>query len=185
MRNMHRNVSTLQGHLSVGNAVSKIFDTWLAKPGNTDCCLQAIGSDRHSGPEESELTALRMELARFFTAKGRYVSDADSGPIDGPDVQSPICGRLLHAWASSAGDPAANVAKWCWEGAPLGIKTEYSEISEILPTCKASDVKDPESLVTDYTSFANYSGIEDDPDIINSVRGYVKAGYLAEFDSFA
>ena len=99
------------------------------------------------------------------------------------DIQSPICGHLLHAWSSCAGDPAASTAKWCWHGAPLGITSEYSELVDILPVCKPGEVRDPEGLSTDYQTFDNYSGIESDPDIVAAVEGYVDAGYLAEFKS--
>ena len=79
--------------------------------------------------------------------------------------------------------PASDTAAWCGQGAPLVIKTEYSELAGILPECKPGDVEDPESLVTDFDSFINYSGIEDDPDIISAVKGYVESNFLGEFNS--
>ena len=81
------------------------------------------------------------------------------------------------------GDPASSTAQWCWQGAPLGIKTDYSELTGILPECTPGVIRDSESLVTDFYSFGNYNGIENDPDIISAVKGYVDSNFLAEFDS--
>jgi len=130
-----------------------------------------------------QLSTLRCELAQCFRNLGVNITDADTGRIIGGDINSPICGRLLHAWARCAQGPASGTAAWCWQGAPLGIKTDDSEPTGILPECKPGDVEDPESLVTDFDSFINYSGIEDDPDIISAVKGYVESNFLGEFNS--
>ena len=98
-------------------------------------------------------------------------------------MRSNIQAELLLAWATAAGDPGASIARWVRLGAPAGITVPSTELDGLLPAVP-DDEASPEaalSLATDYESFTNYSGVEDDPEVVNLILGFAEKGYLKAF----
>ena len=102
----------------------------------------------------------------------------DVGPIDNGAYQTVIRGHLLEYWAKVVGDPAAFAARWLYEGAPAGLSLDIN----LTGICTEVDDDAPEldevALATNYESFTNYEGVEDNEDAVSAIRGYFEKGYL-------
>ena len=114
---------------------------------------------------------------------GAEIEVTERGPIADKDINSCICGKLLHAWASLAKDPGANVARWTWEGALGGIRNSFNEWEHLLPSADAGEPDPIASVSSEYDEFVNYSGIEQDDDIASSIDGYISSDFLQAFDN--
>ena len=71
-------------------------------------------------------------------------------------------------------DPGARLARWTFEGAPAGIERDTKDLDGVCPVV--------EELITDFSSFENYDGVEDDPEAEKAVLQYHSKGYLKKFD---
>ena len=70
------------------------------------------------------------------------------------------------------------------EGAPAGISCDTTELDGICP--KVDD--EPESfmdLTTDYNTFVNYTGVEENEEAYQALTSYADKGYLRVFDSLS
>ena len=110
-------------------------------------------------------------------------SKCDTLPINEGDCRTVVRGHLLEYRATVVNDPAAFAARWLYEGAPAGLSRPI-ELSGI-----CADVEDdsPElddvALATDYESFVNYEGVEDNADAAMAISEYHRKGYLRRFNS--
>ena len=88
-------------------------------------------------------------------------------------------GQLLHRWARWAGDPAASIATWLWEGAPAGVSVPFALDGLMEPILDESP-DDPEQLASDSASFRNYMGVESNPEALKVIESYIDNGWLKE-----
>ena len=101
---------------------------------------------------------------------------------DGATGRVDLHGDLLHAWASWARDPAAPVAEWLWLGAPAGVAVDF-KLDGLLEPVPLEEPIPLEQLASDFDTFSNYSGVEDDPGAVDILNGYIDRGWLKEFGS--
>ena len=113
-------------------------------------CLDAIGKEveQQSVISDHDLLSLRRDLLAVFAKAGAPLLERAEYPSDADDYTSCICGGLLHAWASAAGDPAAEVSSWMGRGAPAGIEANFCEIGNTLPIIEPDATLAPDSLET-------------------------------------
>ena len=91
---------------------------------------------------------------------------------------------LLDFWRTAAKDPDTEPPQWLKHGAPSGI-TEPIRDCGIFPNYDPSVDRAEISADDIFTQpdFANYSGVEGDPDVIKEVERLLKCGYVKSFDS--
>ena len=117
-------------------------------------------------------------------AAGQVTTNLSVEPVDNQHCSTVIRAHLLEAWASVAGDPAVGVVKWLYQGAPAGLNKQSDNLDGIFPRVEdEEDPRDLHDLATDFDSFQNYSGVEDDEEALKTLEGYWNKGYLRRFDS--
>lgn len=95
-----------------------------------------------------------------------------------------IRGHLLHYWAQVVNDPARQCARWLYEGAPAGLSCDTSDLDGVFPSVEEQEMADSiDDLVTDYDSFENYMGIEEDEEAFATLEKYHRSGYLDKYHS--
>ena len=106
----------------VGGLVGRAIDEVVSQADNrprpkgeltfSEAVEQSIGApEGQEQIDEAVIDAARLRIAGI-------VKCSDWEPINEDGFQTDICGHLLHAWAVAGADPAAEVAKWTWEGSP-------------------------------------------------------------------
>ena len=182
LRNISSSVQSIPGHLVIGNEVCKALENFLdANPAVEDSCIRSIGKESNQDQviDEATLIDLRHTLGGIFESHGAILADNYHLPCKSDDISSSVCGSLLHAWASAAGDPAAPIANWFRDGAPAGIKIPFDELKGIMPDVTDSAIADdPDDLGTDYDTFTNHGDLEDDPEVVATFKEFVDKGYL-------
>jgi hypothetical protein len=99
-----------------------------------------------------------------------------------PHCTTLVNAALLEAWRLKANDPDSEAAKWLYSGAPAGIsRTPVS--CGIFPDIGDEPDLPHESLVTDFGSFKNYSGVDDDEVAAQEIAHHIKQGHLLPFSS--
>ena len=123
---------------------------------------------------------LRLEVAEFL----KIDAAIDVGEVRAGECSTCIRAYLLHAWLLRARDPAAHLAAWLWNGAPAGITADFAELDGLFPRVPETEPElDASELGTDYSTFVNYDGVEDDPDVAKALDAYRDSGYFAELSS--
>jgi len=179
--------STLKGpgHSVIGGKIAACMEKYLDDNSwLEDQCLLGIGRDT----SECEVSAGAVDAFRVQVAsilQGCLQNGPiDTNPISSDGYHTAIRGHLLHAWAMAAHDPAADAAAWTFLGARAGITEDMSDIDAVFPrSCRSKCTLNYSELETDFDSFLNYSGVEDDSEACALIRGYRDKGYLAEFAS--
>ena len=165
MRNLSASVQSIPGHLIIGNEVCRTLENFLdANPDVEESCIASIGKDLQQCEviDDAILIELRHLLGNIFESHGAMLADDYHLPCKSDDISSSVCGSLLHAWASAAGDPAAPIANWFRDGAPAGIKIPFDELKGIMPDVTECNIaENPDDLGTDYDSFVNHGDLED------------------------
>ena len=116
---------------------------------------------------------VRMAIATALAQHGQ-LPNAD--PIDNQhfDCSTAIRGHLLHAWALRAGDPAANVLVWLWEGAPMGINDDqcWEVLDSLWPRRDKPNTIDSSELGRHPKAFVNYPGIDAERELGETLQQY-------------
>ena len=99
------------------------------------------------------------------------------------DYHTEVRGELLSYWAGCVDDPAQPVAEWLIHGAPAGLRCDTSELDGVCPRVESTREGDFNELETEFGSFANYSGVEENAEAAEALESYVKKGYLMKFGS--
>eukprot|EP00971_Amphidinium_carterae_P241632 4798002-Amphidinium_carterae.1 len=100
---------------------------------------------------------------------------------------SPIVPALLHGVATALGDPADDVSHWFHQGAPAGI-TIFPSLDRTFARTDGSHIShplDPHSLQSDLNTFGNQAAFENDSEAKDTVRNYIRAGFLKSYPSMA
>ena len=184
LRNIADSVRKIPGHLVLGVKVAEFLGKFLDDfPDVQKACLDAIGKDTESQYhviDKETLLYLRKNLCDIFSRHGAAVAENAHHPSVNGLISSSVCGSLLHAWASAAGDPAAPVANWFTEGAPAAISIPMDELKGIMPEVPENDedVADPADLTCDCDTFLNHGCLDNDPDAVAIISEYVDKGFL-------
>ena len=87
----------------------------------------------------------------------------DVGEVDEEGYRMCIRGRLLEYWARVVSDPGKECAKRTYKGAPAGLEVDTKDLDGVFPQVTADGDEAPwESMTTEFDSFQNYMGIEED-----------------------
>ena len=189
MRNLVDSVTMIPNHSRCGKVMYDLLSGYLAQhPQVQASCLESISKDivqQNEVIDDATLLQLRQLVLQTFTTHGIPVLDNAAAPCTKGDISTSVCGLLLHAWGLFANDPAADVALWFRDGAPAGIAREFTELQDVMPTVEDDHAKiHYDDLVTDYGHFSNHGNLEDDDEAVNTIMGYVDAGYLHSCDTF-
>ena len=180
MARTSRAVAALPGHLVLGGRLRRALDDFVRlRPHVVQDCLSALGSDDPAaGPRECDLRDVRELL-------GGLLGASSTEAVAAGDVTSPVRAGLLHAWATQAGDPGASAALWLVNGAPAGI-LDLPLLAGVFPLAQQKDdFVDPEFLEVAPERFKNYSGMDDDEEVLEQIEGFVAKGYMKKFDDFS
>ena len=90
----------------------------------------------------------------------------------------------MQAWQQASGDPDDEVCKWLLHGTPVGIKQEIKLVGICPPYTNGPDLQH-ESLVTDFSSFENYSGVESDDTAMHETKHQLNNNRLKSFDTLS
>ena len=173
------------GHKSVGPRVATVIDKYLdANPDLETEIFQAIGhKDADSSVISDKLDPLRHLLAEELSSDLHGTPSIEQ--VKGESCSTNVRAQLFSAWAVAANDPAKHLCKWLTEGAPAGLAKDFYELDGLYPRVEPSDTEDLDSLSTDYESFANYQGVDEDQDAADILDNYVGLGYLRVFMTLA
>ena len=179
MRHPRFSVDKLSRHKAVGADIRSLIDKFLDNmPGTQQACLQAIGSETHSGPSDADVDSFRRIL-------GKYLGCTDLSAVDNEDCVTTLRPQIFEYWAKAAKDPAVVLGKWLTSGAPGGIN-QFPPDDGVFP--KAADPSTPcdslEFLHSDPETFVNYSGVEENDDVWKQLKAFVDARQLLSFDTY-
>ena len=184
LRNIHMSVSDKA--LNVGKQVANLIELKIAQGNVEDAIISNIGrpGDEVSIPQ-AWLEDLRAEVVKLLIRnRGEDVpASCDAGSISTETYQTSIRGHLLEYWARVVEDPGIDLAKWTYNGAPAGIECQTSELDGVCPGVDEAEAKTSIDLATDYDTFENYQGVEDDAEAAKAIQQYLSKGYLKKFDS--
>ena len=169
--------------VQVRNIIERAFDS---NP-NTESMIWK-NFDSHQKPEdvevpESWLDEVRSNVIQLFQRNMpnedlQGVADLERGIYD-----TKIRGKLLRTWAKLVEDPGTQATRWLFEGAPAGLSMDSSALDGMFPEVVNEDEDVNESLETDFDSFQNYAGIEEDLEAFEALETYYKKGFLQKFNS--
>ena len=80
-----------------------------------------------------------------------------------------------------ARDLGHKLSAWIANGAPAGVAIDFDELDGLYPRVQPGEQDSPEDLHTDYDTFVNYKGVDEDPDAATVIDGYIAKNYLKVF----
>ena len=182
--NTWESMGKLPQHKALGPQLAAVIDKFL--DGNKVLerdIFQSIGADKVDVPALSaRLEPLRHLLAEELSARGT----PSISEVEAATCSASIRGHLLAAWATMARDPAWKVCEWLFTGAPAGLERDYTVLDGLFPRVLRPDESDNVvDLETDYDSFTNYTGVEEDSDAADVIENYIRRKFLKSFSSLA
>ena len=187
LRNIHKWVTGKALH--VGKQVYNLIESWLEQ--HTDIVSHIVDSFGKPASEAHDISdavdSLRREVATVLVRNRLegMADQVDTAEITGEHYSTVIRGHLLHYWAMITSDPATEAAKWTFEGAPAGLNKDTSVLDHVCPSVEPDEVLDVHTLHTDFDTFENYKGVEDDPDAFKAITEYASKGYLQVFSNLS
>ena len=163
----------------MGMRLASIVDTFLdGDPVLERDIFQAIGDSKADAKALSQrLEPLRHLLAEDLSAFGT----PNVGSVKTDTCTTDIRGHLLTAWACAAKDPAARLCQWLFTGAPAGLERGFDDLDGLFPRVAPDEGDDIDTLASDYESFSNYTGVDDDPDAAAVLEKYIQLDFLKRF----
>ena len=136
-----------------------------ASPSLLNRCISAIGSDSsEAGPTDAELELCRRAMNIVLEAKSL-------DPVRNGRVNTDLRADIIGAWRCLANDSDDQPEHWLQHGTPAGIRVDPAS-RDIFPIYTPEDNElpdDPELLAASPHMFQNYSGIEDDEDVMTEL----------------
>ena len=185
LRNIHKWISPRMKY--IGKQIQNLILQWLdMHPEVQQQIMNCLGKQF----EFAEQTKLKLEelrrQVRDLLVRNRYPDMSPTCTTDevtGDTYNTVIRGELLHYWACCVDDPGASVARWICEGAPAGLMCSTEDLDGVFPVADNTREGDYTDLATDYETFENYSGVEENAEAFEAIESYWKKGYLAKFGS--
>ena len=184
LRNIHKSVTDKA--LYVGKQVANLIEKHLDEGDVEQHILSNIGKNIDDIDVPTQwVDNLRIEVLRLLSRNRLPEMDqaCDLDPINTTAYQTSIRGNFLEYWGKVVSDPGAKIARWTFEGAPAGIDCDTSDLDGICPGVEVDEEHDAAELFTDFDTFENYEGVEDDPEAELAVTQYHSKGYLKKFDT--
>lgn len=143
----HRNtfdaVSRIEGHAKLGAVMADLCVKFLTECPELENLLLQLASGKLSRDEvkaAEEQVAPLVQRPRAVLGKVLGVKDVD--PIRTGDCDTCIRGHILHRWAQIAGDPGADVCRWVWDGAGMGMAAAPDGAGAIFPVIPSEEQRE-------------------------------------------
>ena len=175
--------------LNLGIQVRNTIDRFCGShPGFRDRYLNSIGNkDALPFPGGGDVDKLRENVAELLLRQFENRPDLTVESVN-QSVSNSRCATVLKAnfvqlWASAAQDPGAKIVSWLTEGAPGGLLV-HPDLDGLFPSVVDDTMtREPGDLFTDFSSFENYVGVEDNPHAKAAIQGYIDKGFIDSFDT--
>ena len=135
---------------------------------------------------EQAVSLMRQDIKEMLirNSSGGLPSDLSIDPVDSNSCTTVIRAYLLEAWAQVVEDPAAATVSCLYAGAPAGLHMQSESLDGVFPRVDDDiELLDVQSLATDFDSFSNYVGVEEDSEALETLESYHRKGYLSRYDS--
>eukprot|EP00435_Cladocopium_sp_Y103_P021519 s4006_g5.t1 len=172
----------------IGVQAKNIIEDSLSQNADVENCIWENIS-QHQRPEDVRIPEPWLDhvRSRIIDLFFRNDSSIDVRQLAEPQTgiyETKIRGRLLHAWSCIVGDPGANAAKWIFEGAPAGLEMDSKDLDGMFPKVEDDELgMDEINLDTDFGSFSNYTGVEEDSEAFEALESYYEKGFMLKFRS--
>ena len=182
MRDAAEGVAGIPGHLRLGCILRRLLDKFL----DSNAVLkQLILSLLIEGMSDQAIREKESALEKMVAGPRRILAQVlgapSADPVQSADYSTCIRAHILKRWAEVAGDPAAGVCRWLFEGAPAGMDLHPVEAAACFPPSRLAPPSDAgwEPILPE--DFFNYQSFEWDEDARREVQGYIDKGYLIDF----
>ena len=186
MKRPYRSVDKVPGLINLGVQIRNIIEGFcLSHPEFRKSYLNALGADTEvSFPGDPELIdELRICISRMLSRNHPKPNEVDLEGINKSPKDTCLKANFIKLWAESARDPGSRLATWLQEGAPGGL-TRHPDLDGLFPLVTDDEPQVSwESLETDFGSFTNYLGVDENPDAAKAISSYINKGYLSVHDS--
>eukprot|EP00435_Cladocopium_sp_Y103_P022058 s1576_g5.t1 len=187
LRDVHRWVTKQARYIGiqVRNIIFQLFDSC---PEVEKDILESLGMKSN----QDILNATWMQTLRHRVADllvrnrtGDMPPNCDVNEIDENGYKTCIRGRLLEYWAMTVADPGVKCARWTYEGAPAGLEADTGDLDNYFPQVALEEEGEDswDLLTTEFETFQNYLGVEDDPEAYETLESYHEKGFLDKFSS--
>ena len=178
LRDATKSVDKMHHPSALGQAIGQDIRIQLqAHMEWVDRTLDNVGSDNATSAPKEAVDMVRSIIARHC----HYDLDTPQTSAD-PDCHTAIDSGLLSAWQVASNDPDTAVCKWLQHGAPASL-SQIPEACGIFPLVGDEPECPLDQLSTDYDSFSNYAGVDDDDTASVEFRKHLGLKRLKEFDS--
>ena len=171
----------------IGVQVRNIIETALdLHPDVEDSLWRNISENQK--PEEITtpdewLTQVRIRVADLFSRNLENFDSKVAVEQQSGTYTTKIHGRLLKAWSDIVSDPGAEAVPWLYQGAPAGLSLQSTALDGMFPQVAEDSEMDEVSLDTDFDTFQNYAGVEEDDEAYAAIESYCNKGFVKKFDS--
>eukprot|EP00435_Cladocopium_sp_Y103_P049753 s2113_g15.t1 len=186
LRDVHRWVTKQARYIGiqVRNIVFQLFDSC---PEVEKDILESLGTKSNQDILDATwMQALRQRVADLLVRNrtGDMTPECDINEIDENGYKTCIRAKLLEYWAMAVADPGLKCTRWTYEGAPAGLEADTGDLDGCFPQVALEEEEDTwDLLTTEFETFQNYLGVEDDPEAYETLEGYHKKGFLDKFNS--
>ena len=150
-----------------------------------DKYLSSIGSPESSHfPGGADLISdLRFDIAKVIMRHHPDPFDLSRDWVCETPPDTCLKANFIKLWLEAAQDPSSTIVSWLHEGAPGGL-SRHPDLRGIFPRAKAEDDRiSPDDLSTEFETFHNYLGVDENEDAKNALQGYIDKGYLSTHDT--
>eukprot|EP00435_Cladocopium_sp_Y103_P032334 s1069_g8.t1 len=187
LRNIHKWISSMM--LFVGKQVQNLLESVLDdNPLIQERLLGSLGENK-SFPDEIQqaVDVVRCQVKELLVRNRLQgmPTQCSTEQVDTEEYRTVIRGELLSYWAQCVEDPGYGISRWLIDGAPAGISCNTDDLDGVCPKVEDEQQDGLFDLTTDYESFVNYSGVEENEDAYTAIQSYAEKGYLKVFDTLA
>jgi hypothetical protein len=169
---MHRSVLMVLGLQVWGPLVRETSDSFFDRhPEFEEACFLA-GTAKGPDPKTQEVVSLRGEIQTQIDAG--LAKQGLKHERKGPPEDCTLAADLLSSWATLTADPSTLTSDWFWDGAPAGITKQPEIGDDLFPPVTEDDPEPPENLITNFSEFRNYKGVEEDSDCEKELTAFSK-----------
>jgi hypothetical protein len=185
LRNPYKSFTLTPKHIFLGVQIRNLIDRFCNDhPGFRNKYLDSIGHAEASHfPGSALIDDLRLQVSDML------LRNCDSSELLSADVnKSPsntcLKANFLRLWLRAAKDPAEHLTLWLERGAPGGIVI-HPDLDGIFERVDEDDSElvSSDALMTDFDSFKNYQGVEENQEAAKALQGYIERGFLTSFDT--
>eukprot|EP00435_Cladocopium_sp_Y103_P033053 s1409_g8.t1 len=183
LRNVHRWISPRMKF--IGKQIQNLIQRWLNDNPNVQTeMMDSLGKQSETSDSLKLLMKQLRGQVRDLLGRNSYPEMANTCSIEQVNdgtYETEVRGELLHFWSLCVDDPGQHAVRWLLDGAPAGLVCNTEALDGVFPRVDNTRVGDYHDLVTEYDTFANYSGVEDNEEATKALESYAEKGYLMKF----